>query len=195
MFAQRLIGALAVVSVCGAVLGAALQAPFTPPTTPFRLRAFAVNMSTVATGANSSVDIQIDRWSTTAEREKLKAVFLEKGPQRLLDALQDTRRVGFIRLPATVGHDLRYAQADPMEDGGQRIVIVTDRPISFQEASNRPRSFDYPFTLIQIHLDKQGQGEGRMSVATMITHNPKTNSVVLENYGSEPVRLNSVRVQ
>ncbi|HVH25467.1 MAG TPA: hypothetical protein VM818_01865 [Vicinamibacterales bacterium] len=161
---------------------------------PLRLTAFAVNMSNIATGANSQVIIQIDRWSSAADRDRLKAVFLEKGPERLLDAVQNSPRVGFVRLPTSLGWDLRYAQADPLEDGGQRIVILTDRPIGSLEARNQPRTRDYPFTLIQIQLDRGGRGDGRMSVATKFTYDVQSNSVVLENYSTEPVRLQNVQV-
>jgi len=41
----------------------------------------------------------------------------------------------------------------PSEDGGRTIVIATDRPIGFWEASHRPRSFDYPFTVIEMKLE------------------------------------------
>jgi hypothetical protein len=54
---------------------------------------------------------------------------------------------------------------------------------------------DYPFTLIEIHLDKDGKGQGKMAYATKITFDKKKNSVELENYSSEPVRLNEVTLE
>jgi hypothetical protein len=60
---------------------------------------------------------------------------------------------------------------------------------------NQPRTMDYPFTLIEIHLKKDGTGEGKLSVATKITLNKKDNVVEIENYSTEPVRLNQVRIQ
>jgi hypothetical protein len=173
-----------------ATSGAGAQAP----ETPLRLVAFAVNMSNIATGANSRVIVQIDRWSSGADRDRLRTTFFEKGPGRLLDALQSAPRVGFIRLPTSLGWDLRYAQADPLDEGGHRIVILTDRVIGVREAREQPRTIDYPFTLIQIQLDKDGRGEGRMSVATKITYDQQSKSVVLENYANETVRLQNVRI-
>ena len=163
-------------------------------TAPLRLRAFAVNMSNIATGANADVDINITRWSTEAERQKLIAAFVEKGPTKLLDALQDQKPVGIIKLPNRLGYDLRFARQIPLEDGGRRIVILTDRPMPEWEVREQGRSVDYPFTLIEIHLKKDGTGEGKLSVATMITLNKKDNTVQLENWESEPVRLTNVRV-
>jgi hypothetical protein len=162
---------------------------------PVRLTAFAVNMSNIATGGANVVDIQIDRWSTEEERQKLITTFVEKGPEKLLDALQDLKRIGYIRLPNTLGYDLRYARMVPLDEGGQKILIATDRRIGFAEARNQPRTMDYPFTLIEIRLKPDGTGEGKLSLATKITLNKKTKTVELENYSSEPVRLQNVKVE
>lgn len=71
--------------------------------------------------------------------------------------------------------------------------MATDRPISYWEVVNRPRCFDYPFTVIEIHLNKDGTGEGKMSVATKITAVGDT--VALENYQMQPVQLKSIRAE
>jgi hypothetical protein len=171
---------------------------------PLRLSAFAVNMSTVATGTTAVLDIRITRWSTAAEREKLVATAVEKGSDALLRALQKMPDHGRISIPgwtgpdphnARLGWELHYAFNTPGEDGGQRIGIATDRYIGFWEARNQPRTIDYPFTLIEIRLDNQGKGVGKMAVATKIEFDKKKKQMVLENYSSEPVRLNEVKVE
>jgi hypothetical protein len=171
---------------------------------PVRLSAFAVNMSTVAPGTTAVMDINVTRWSTPQEREKLLTAAVEKGPDALLRDLQRMPKHGRIRIPgwtgpdphnARLGWDLHYAWNTPGEDGGQRIVIATDRYIGFWEARERPRTIDYPFMLIEIRLDKSGKGVGKMAVATKIEFDKKKNTMVLENYASEPVRLNQVKVE
>ena len=42
-------------------------------------------------------------------------------------------------------------------------VLATDRPISFWEATHQPRTIDYPFTVIQMELDREGHGKGTLS--------------------------------
>ena len=165
------------------------------PEPPLRMSAVAVNMSNVGRGGANVVDIEIDRWSTEAERDDLIAAFNAKGPDALLSKLQGTKRVGYMRLPNTLGYDLHYARRHPGEDGGEQIVIATDRRIGFWEARNQPRTIDYPFTLIDIRLTSAGEGEGKMSVATKISYNKKKHAVELENYASEPVRLTTVKVE
>jgi hypothetical protein len=171
---------------------------------PIRLSAWAISMSNVATGANEVIDIRVNKWSTAKEREQLIATFLEKGQNALLSALQKVPVKGRLSIPGRRGPDptdtrlgwnLRYAMRWPGEDGGQRIMIATDRVMSFAEVRNRPRSFDYPFTFIEIHLGNDGKGEGKMAVATQLQFDKKKNTIVLENYSSEPVRLTNVKVE
>ena len=168
------------------------------------ISAFAISMGTVATGANQRVQIRINKWSTAEERERLITVMLEKGPNDLLKALQKESEKGRFSIPSLsgpdphnlrLGHELRYTWQNPLPDGGRRIVVITDRYIGFQEARNQPRSIDYPFTLIEMRVNKEGKGEGKMAVATKITFDKKQKQVELENYSSEPVRLNALEVK
>jgi hypothetical protein len=70
---------------------------------------------------------------------------------------------------------------------------VADRPIGFREAANRPRTIEYPFTLIELRIGSDGKGEGKLSLATQIIPDRDTKEIVLENYASQPVLLTSVR--
>jgi hypothetical protein len=74
-------------------------------------------------------------------------------------------------------------------------VLAMDRYIGIREARDQPRSIDYPFTLIEIRTDKDGKGQGKMAVATKISFDKKKKVIELENYSSEPVRLNNVEVK
>jgi hypothetical protein len=104
------------------------------------------------------VDIVLERLTTDEERQGLIAAFVEGGQDSLLKALQKVRpRVGFIRTPNSLGYDLQYAYRFVNSDGTSRIVIGTDRPINFWEASRQPRTIDYPFTIIEMRLDAKGE--------------------------------------
>jgi hypothetical protein len=179
-----------------AVIAADMSAPLSAQTTgrPERYNATAMNMGTGPATAGR-VLISVDRWSTAQEREKLLKVLVSQGPDKLLSVLQDNPKVGYVRLPNTLAWDLRYAFESPLPEGGRRVVLATDRPIGFQEARNQPRRIEYPFTLIEIRFNKSGVGVGKMSVYTKIMLSKDKQTMELENYDIEPVRLSEVRIE
>ena len=59
---------------------------------------------------------------------------------------------------ARCSYDLHFARQRPEAEGGRMIFLMTDRYIGGWEAANRPRTIDYPFTLIQL---QRGQGRQR----------------------------------
>jgi hypothetical protein len=160
-------------------------------TLPEQFTAFAINLGGPRTTAGTAqVDITISRWSTESERDRL-IESLKKGQDQLLDTLRDLQPVGSIRTATSLAYDLHYANETPGEDGGRRIFLATDRPIGAWEAMNRPRTIDYPFTFIELRLDGNGEGEGKLSLATRVIASGRI--VQLENYAAQPVQLNQVR--
>ena len=181
------------VAIALACLG--MLAPVHTQRTADKFTAFAVNLDSTTpapTGA-SQVEIVINRYSSEADAERLTSTVVEKGPEALLQVVQKMPRIGYIRTPQSLGYDLRFARKVPGEDGGEQIAIVTDRFITFWEAANRPRTVDYPFTVIELRINKDGEGEGKMSLFTKITADPRNKTIVLENYGTQPVLLKTVR--
>src|SRR5687767_3041346 len=155
---------------------------------------FAINMNS---GPKTAVvDFTIERWSTEAERQELLGIIQENTNRndndKLLRALQKMPKTGYIRTPQSLAWDLRYAHESKLEDGGRRIVLATDRPIGFWEARNQPRSMDYPFTIIEVRLNKDNRGEGKILAGTRI-YIDKNQNLVLENYGQQPVRFNEIK--
>ena len=183
------------------------QAPSTAPsaTDKVRITGWALNMSNIATGANQTIRINIDRWSNPSQRQHLIDTFLEKKQDGLVRELEKQPELGRFNFPGymgpdpnnimRLGTDIRYAMNFPGEDGGRRIVIITPRVIGFREARNQPRTVDYPFTLFEMRFDKDGKGEGRMAYVTQINFDKKKNAIELENYSSEPVRLNKLTLE
>jgi hypothetical protein len=160
-----------------------------------RFSAFAVNLDSstpLPTGAGQ-VEIVVNRQSSEAEAQRLTATLLEKGPEALLSELQKMPRIGYIRTPSSLGYDLRFARTTKDDEGNEVVTIITDRYINFWEAANRPRTIDYPFTVIELRINRDGDGEGKLSLFTKITGDKKRNTIVLENYGTQPVLLKSVR--
>jgi hypothetical protein len=183
---------LATVLVSG--LGTMVGAQRSTGALPLELTAAAIGTGGPLTRPVATrVDIRITRWSTAAETERLLTTLKERGAEALLDAVRDAKSVGTIRTPGNLAYDLRYAQQEMLGDGIQRIVLITDRPISMWEAVNRPRTIDYPFTLIELRLNSRGEGEGKLNLATRIDVSRSGKMVELENYDTQPIHLNDVR--
>lgn len=180
-------------SIVGAAVALSTLAVAQSSGAPERFTAFAINTSDVGRTGAQTIDITIDRWTSDQQRDKLLNILLDKGPDELLSALQDAPVVGHIRNPSSLGYDLHYARRSPLPEGGERVVIATDRPIGFWEATNQPRSIDYPFTVVELHLNKDGEGDGKMSIAMKITGNRENKLIVLEDYANQPITLTQVR--
>jgi hypothetical protein len=169
------------------------------------INGWALNMSNIATGANQTIRINIDKWSSPSQRQHLIDTFLAKKQEGLVSALEKQPEMGRFNFPGymgpdpnsvmRLGTDIRYAMNFAGEDGGRRIVIITPRVIGFREAANQPRTVDYPFTLFEMRFNQAGKGEGKMAYATQILFDKKKNQIELENYSSEPVRLNNLELE
>ena len=154
--------------------------------------AFAVSTGGPRSGAVAEqLTFTIERWSTEAERQTLADVLTERGPDALLDKLRGMPEVGHLRASASLGYPIHYADQQSLPEGGRRIVLATDRPISFFETWNSSRTLDYPFTVVELRVDRQGQGEGKLSLATKVIQ--AAGRILLENWDTVPVQLTNVR--
>lgn len=201
MRSRLIVAALAALAL--SALPSLLAADVPPP--PFTMRAFAINMTNVSAprGNAGIMQIRITGWSPAATRTRLIDTFLAKKQDGLLSALQKEQSKGRLSLPNwqgpdpqnyRLGWDIRYAALSKTDDGGDRIVIATDRQMSMWEVRERPRSYDYPFTLIEIRIPKEGKGEGRAFGATQILFDKKKNQIVLEQYSAGEIRLNEITI-
>jgi hypothetical protein len=189
---KTLLRSAAVGTLAVAAAMVALSSPVTAQTngTPERFSATLMDLNRSVAGM---VQIVVNRWSTNTERDHLLSTLLDKGADKLLDVIQSAPRVGYIQAPGQLAYDLHFARRVPLPEGGERIVLATDRRIGFREQATRPRSIDYPFTVIELRLNRDGEGEGKMSLATKIIPDKENNLVVLENYDLQPIMLTNVK--
>lgn len=178
--------------------------PSAQDSTAEEFTAFAININSRPSGpaanrpTTASLRFRIERWSTDEERDSLTAIMKEvtdvnRMNDAMLRALQRLPRVGWIRETSSLSWDLRYAQQTKLPDGGRRIMLATDRRIGFWEATNRPRTIDYPFTILELRLDKDNRGEGKLLADTRLIFDRDSNTLQLEHYDIAPVRLNRIQ--
>ncbi len=148
-----------------------------------------------------TLQINITRWTTEEERAALFAQLVENGQEGLVKALQKQEETGWAR-PRGRGaaarstfpsERLRYSRQIDLGEGKRRIILALNRPISFWEAMNRPRWNDYDMTLIVMDVDEKGEGEGQLAMGVRLELNLETKQLIIENFGSEPVRLTRIR--
>ena len=171
-----------------------LLASTAPAASPKPIETFKAFAASLGTGRTSVLTITLNRWSTDEEREMLLETLQEFGRDKLIDALTKIRPpVGYMRAPNSLGYDLYYARNHPNPDGSRRVVIATNRYVNFREAANNTRSMKYQLTLIELHLDKDGKGEGKMVPAAMVSWDKEKKKIEVENYNALPVDLINVQ--
>jgi len=154
---------------------------------------FTASYVDLNTGRTGPVELDVRRWSTSAERATLVETLFKQGSDRLLDKLRDMRAVGRIYTPGSIGYDLRFSLQRALPDGGREIILATDRPMSFWEVTNAPRSSQYPFTWVQFRMTRDGTGEGKIAVAARIIGEEADRLIEVEDFAIQPVRLQNIR--
>jgi hypothetical protein len=165
---------------------------------PKKVERFTGTTVNLNPGAGENLKIDVFRWSTDAERDALLGVLKEKGDSGVGATLEKAPTAGYIWDSGSLGYSLRYAQKLTLPDGGERIILVTDRPIGSWgreawKATGQGAAPGYPFTLIELRLSKQGRGEGKMSLAARVAADADARTVTLENYAAAPVLINNVK--
>lgn len=180
-------------SICLAllmVLGATFQTSAEMSVDRFTFTRPAAPESTVDP-KSGRLSVDIDRWSTAAERDQLIAAVKENGPERLLDGLREVGRIGTISWPGGLEYTVRYAWREKRADGGADVVLVIDRPLWMWWDMSAP-STPNQYTVVQMRLGKDGAGEGRVSIGVPVSSDTRF-GVVLSDYAKAPALLADVR--
>lgn len=165
---------------------------------PLRFNAIAQNLSNVGPRGQARLQINVTRWTTAEEgatvMEALKAGSESRGTRSLADALFEQEIVGTFRESRSMGENLRYSRRTKTE-GGQRIILATDRPLAFAEVWRSSRTTDYNVTLIILEVGDDGRGEGQIMIGADLSWDDANNQVAITNFASEPIRLTNVRLR
>jgi hypothetical protein len=184
---RTLVGLTAVACLSASGIGA------TPADPVDRFTAFAINMGDMTRAATAMIDIDISRWSTDAERDRLAAAIDQKRPDRMVSVLRDLPRVGVLHSPGAVGIPFYYGRKLVAPDKTEQILLITERPIDFQYAWSRPGVGNYPFMTVEMRLNAKGEGDGKISLATRIALSKEHGLVMMEGYDNLPIRLTQVK--
>jgi len=118
---------------------------------PATIDATAMGTSTQL-GANVSVKVIINQFSTEEDRQVLVAAFKKGQSPGLVDALSKMKSVGRIAITGTLGYDLAYIRLIRTPTG-RKIRFATNRLIRFGEAYANTQSMAYDLTAGEFDLD------------------------------------------
>jgi hypothetical protein len=133
-----------------------------------------------AGGSTVRINITVSRYNTDAEVQKYAELLKEKGPEDLRRKLEgeDVGRLAFV---GRVGTEIAVARK--LVNGGKTTIrLITPRNFSYAELHNAGRSVDYPYTIIELTLDKNGKGTGTAMGGASIRFNKKKNIYEIESF-------------
>ena len=156
-------------------------------------RANAMVPGTVGPGAAASVDIKINRFSTDEEEEELRMALKSQGPQGLYKRMKRQQKTGFVAIRGERGYPTYFTQEITV--GGMRtILILTVREIYFDEVYNREITMQFPFTMITMALDAEGNGQGTAILGAELKWDEAKDVLRITGYSAEPIRLEGIRL-
>ena len=191
MAKSRLLPLSSLVAVCVASSLVAVAAGPQTRTSAEEFSAIYANISNVGRVGAAPVTIRINRWTSDEEGERLMAVLADKGTDALVRQLQNAKSVGSIGTPQQLPYDLRYARQQKFENGGRKIVLMTDRPMEYWERISAAISRDYPITWIELKVGADGRGEGSISLAARLRL--VGDILGIEDYANQPAKLNEIK--
>jgi hypothetical protein len=114
----------------------------------------------------------------------------------LTAAISRAPTLGYIWTNDVTGYAVKYAYHASLPDGGERIILATDRRLGAYTTAWKPVAAtpvtDYEFTLIEIRLDSRGLGGGKTSLTTKVILDSEARTVALDDYAATPAILQNV---
>ena len=184
--------------------------------------ALALRAGVVGAAPETSLTIELFRWSTDGERRPLlEALTAPPSPpdppaegragrgrgrgrggppptpiERLAAAIKAAPTLGFIWGEGPTGYSIKYAWRSPLPDGRRRVVLVTDRRLGEHSTAFPALSgamAEGEFTAIEMRIDSQGDGEGKASLTTGVVVDASANTLAIDGYAAAPVLLRVTR--
>jgi hypothetical protein len=117
----------------------------------------------------------------------------------LAAAIKKANTVGILWTSENVGYSIKYAYRLPQPDGGERIILATDRRIGMWSNLWTPAPgvtlSDYTFSIIELRINSKGEGEGRGVLTGKVAIDSATKTIALDNYAGLPVILKGIKRQ
>jgi hypothetical protein len=141
-----------------------------------------------AAGRASKIEIELYRWTTHAERQKILDVIAAGDAKKTRAALDDLEHIGRIRMPGQQGYELVYAWQ--VEEGGKKsIVFAMNRPFMSVPGATMGNSVDF---LVGVGVIDPAAQTGVIAPAIELAIKPDGRIDVSES-AADPVKLTNVK--
>jgi hypothetical protein len=131
----------------------------------------------------------ITQWSTDQDHRLLARTILEKGPVAFLDVLCGYPSMGTISVDGNREVTIRYAWQAADRDGGQRIYLATDTPISLTAGDFRKFPEAEPLTFVELRVNASGDGLGKLSDAVRLSVDESRNVIEMRDFDRRQLHL------
>lgn len=137
------------------------------------------------------ITIWIDEFTADADARRYADLLTASGQDAVVTLWQKEKKpIGRFRFAQTLANDLRVARVWPLANGGRRLFLLSDRPIGGFEIRRGARSQDYPISIIELTLDAEGKGEGKLYPA--VEAEVKDGHLSIKSWGHDPVDLSMI---
>jgi hypothetical protein len=110
---------------------------------------------------------------------------------RLSAAIKAAPTLGYVWGDGVTGYSIKYAWR-----AADRVVLITDRRLGAHApewALPAGPAPDAEYTLIEMHLDAKGVGEGKTSLSANVALDAASNTLALDGYTAAPALLRITR--
>ena len=200
---RRVDGMLAILALSLVMVSQlAAQRPAVNPTPaeakPSKRDTFSATTTNAISATGEKLRIEVFRWSTDEDRDKLVSAFKEKGADQLDTVLQALPESGYVWTAESLGYSVHYAYREQLHNGGERIILATDRPLGSWSghpwaAKLDSNSITYPYSVIELLLNSSGRGEGKMSLSSKVVASDADKTIALENADHSAAVLKNVQ--
>ena len=152
------------------------------------------NAPQTALPGEDRLELTIHQWSTDAERDKVMQVLEENDQATINHTFRTGPTAGSIRWPGGLQYTVRYARRTARADGGADIVLVADSRMWVWWDAPYKTGLEDPFTVIQLRVDKDGHGIGKLSTPDKIKADSNA-GVLAAEFDSTPELLTDVKME
>jgi hypothetical protein len=139
------------------------------------------------------VDIEVFEWSTALNHHELATTLLQKGHVAFFNLLCGFGQVGRIGVIGAPDIAIRYAWSSGDRRGNRRIYLATEEPVSLNGSFLTRFPDAEPLTFIELRVNADGTGEGKLSEAARLSVDESRNVIELRDYDRRPLHLIGVR--